>query len=130
MPAAGYRGNWLPVLAKAGFDRLCQSARTDSIIQPLLPEEPSLGMQMGWKRWPAYDPKHGMSGPSRAGFDHHHRQRPKRIGGFALNSRGSGPKNRIELARAVWVQANRGLDGLSSLLGHRHKLRLVRRAVE
>jgi len=130
MPAAGYRRNRLSVLAKAGLDGLGEGGLTDSLVKPLLPEETSLGMQMGWKRWPAYDPKHGTSGLSRAGFDHHHRQRTKRIGGFALNGRGSGPKNRIELARAVWVQANRRLEGLSSALGHRHKERLVRQAVE
>jgi hypothetical protein len=130
MPGAGYRGNRLAVLSKAGFDRLCQSGRSDSLIQPLLPEETSLGVQMGWKRRPTYDPQHGTSGPSRAGFDHHHRKWPKRIGGFALNGPGSGPKNCIELARAVWVQAYRRLESLSSLLGHRHKMRLVRRAVE
>jgi hypothetical protein len=130
MPAAGYRGNRLAVPAKASFDRLGEGGLTDSLIQPLLPEEPSLGMQVRRKGWPIYDPKRGTSGPSRAGFDHHHRQRTKRIGGFALNGRGSGPKNGIGLARAVGVQADRRLDGLSSLLGHRHKARLVRLAVE
>ena len=93
----------MKLLAKAGFDRLCQGGLTDSLVQPLLPEEPSLGMQVRRKRWPIYNAKRGASGPSRAGFDHHHRQRTKRIGGFTLNRRGGGPKNGVELPGTVGV---------------------------
>jgi len=40
----------LTVLAKACFDRLGQGERSDSLIEPLLTEQPSLGMKVRWKR--------------------------------------------------------------------------------
>ncbi len=103
MPAAGYVRNWLAVLAKASFDRLGQSGLTDSVIQPLLAKYPSLGMQVRRKRRPAYDAQRRTNGVSRAGFNHHHRQRTKPISWFTFDCGRSGSKDGIELASAVGI---------------------------
>jgi hypothetical protein len=81
-------------------------------------------MQVRWECGPPYDAQRRTSGPVRAGFDHHHRQRPKRIGGFALDGCGGAPKDSVELASAVWVQPNRRLERLSRFIGNPHPTRL------